>query len=171
MKTTIVTVGAVAATAAIGGVAADPGSAWYRSLRKPRWQPPPPAYALVWTPLYVTIAYAGARALTRAQSRDRSQLAGGLILDLALNAAWTPLFFRARRPRAALAEIACLNIANVLLICQTWRTDRTGGGPASPSFRDKLILVVFPQVGWASGGCGAYDLTVRCPAVQAEDLV
>ena len=106
MKTTIVTVGAVAATAAIGGVAADPGSAWYRSLRKPRWQPPPPAYALVWTPLYVTIAYAGARALTRAQSRDRSQLAGGLILDLALNAAWTPLFFRARRPRAALGRVS-----------------------------------------------------------------
>ena len=75
MKTTIVTVGAVAATAAIGGVAADPGSAWYRSLRKPRWQPPPPAYALVWTPLYVTIAYAAARALTRAQSRDRRRLA------------------------------------------------------------------------------------------------
>ena len=106
MKTTIVTAGAVAATAAIGGVAADPGSAWYRRLRKPRWQPPPPAYALVWTPLYVTIAYAGARALTRAQSRDHSQLAGGLILDLALNAAWTPLFFRARRPRAALAVSA-----------------------------------------------------------------
>lgn len=35
MKTMIVTVGAVAATAAIGGVAADPGSDWYRSLRKP----------------------------------------------------------------------------------------------------------------------------------------
>ena len=45
MKTTIVTAGAVAAAAAIGSVAADPGSAWYRSLRKPRWQPPPPAYA------------------------------------------------------------------------------------------------------------------------------
>lgn len=100
-------------------------SDWYRRLRKPRWQPPPPAYALVWTPLYVAIAYAGARALTRAQSRDRSQLAAGLILDLALNAAWTPLFFRARRPRAALAEIACLNIANVLLIRQMWRADRT----------------------------------------------
>jgi translocator protein len=49
MKTTIVTVGGAAATAAIGGIAADPGSTWYRSLRKPRWQPPPPAYALVWT--------------------------------------------------------------------------------------------------------------------------
>jgi tryptophan-rich sensory protein len=124
MKTTIISVGAVVATAAIGAVAADPGSAWYRSLRKPRWQPPPPAYALVWTPLYATIAYAAATALTRAQSRDRSQLAGSLILDLALNAAWTPLFFRGRRPPAALAEIACLNIANALLIRQTWRADR-----------------------------------------------
>jgi tryptophan-rich sensory protein len=138
METTIAAVGAVAATAVIGGVAADPGSAWYRSLRKPRWQPPPPAYALVWTPLYVTIAYAGARALTRALSRDRSQLAGGLLLDLALNAAWTPLFFRARRPRAALAEIACLDIANVLLIRQTWRADRTAA------------VILLPYVGWTA---------------------
>jgi translocator protein len=138
MKTTIVAVGAVAAAAAIGGAAADPASAWYHSLRKPRWQPPPPAYALVWTPLYVTIAYAGARSLTRARSRGRSQLAVGLILDLALNAAWTPLFFRARRPRAALAEIACLNIANVLLIRQTWRADRAAA-----------VLLV-PYVGWTA---------------------
>jgi translocator protein len=146
MKTTFITVGAVAATAAIGGVAADPGSAWYRSLRKPRWQPPPPAYALVWTPLYATIAYAGARALTRAQSRDRSQLAGSLILDLALNAAWTPLFFRGHRPRAALAEIACLNIANAVLIRQTWRADRAAAA---------LLL---PYAGW----------TVFATALNAE---
>jgi len=86
----------------------------------------------------VTIAYAGARALARAQSRDRSQLAGGLILDLAFNAAWTPLFFRARRPRAALAEIACLDIANVLLIRQTWRADRTAA------------VLLLPCAGWTA---------------------
>jgi translocator protein len=138
MRTTIATVGAVVATAVIGGVAADPESVWYRGLRKPRWQPPPPAYALVWTPLYVTIAYAGARALTRTLSRDRSQLAGGLLLDLALNAAWTPLFFRARRPRAALAEIVCLDIVNVLLIRQTWRADRTAA------------VMLLPYAGWTA---------------------
>lgn len=139
MKTTIVTAAAVAGAAAIGGVAADPGSAWYRSLRKPPWQPPPPAYPLVWTPLYVTIAYAGARALTRALTRDRRQrLAGGLFLDLALNAAWTPVFFRARRPRAALAEIACLDIANVVLIRQTWRADRTAA------------VMLLPYAGWTA---------------------
>ena len=86
----------------------------------------------------MTIAYAAARALTRAQSRDRSQLAGGLILDLAFNAAWTPLFFRARRPRAALAEIACLDIANVLLIRQTWRADRTAA------------VLLLPCAGWTA---------------------
>ena len=83
----------------------------------------------------MTIAYAGARALTRAQSRDRGRLARGLILDLALNAAWTPLSFRARLPRAALAEIACLNVANVLLIRQTWRADRRAAGLTPPRER------------------------------------
>jgi len=56
------------------------------------------------------------------------------------------LFFRARRPRAALAEIACLNIANVLLIRQTWRADRTAA-----------VLLV-PYVGW----------TVFATALNAE---
>ena len=56
MKTTIVTVGAVAATA-VGGGAVDPGPYCYRSLRNPRGyiglRPP-----YRWTPLYVIIAYA-----------------------------------------------------------------------------------------------------------------
>ncbi|MGE5287988.1 MAG: TspO/MBR family protein [Micromonosporaceae bacterium] len=84
------------------------------------------------------MACASARALTRTRSRDRSQLAGALLLDLAVNAAWTPLFFRARRPRAALAEIACLDIVNVSLIRQTWRADRTAAA---------LLL---PYAGWTA---------------------
>ena len=39
---------AVAATAVAGGLATDPDSAYYRNLRKPSWQPPPPVYGLVW---------------------------------------------------------------------------------------------------------------------------
>ena len=35
------------AASVVAAAAADPGSDWYRSLREPRWQPPPPAYALV----------------------------------------------------------------------------------------------------------------------------
>ncbi len=131
VKITVAAIGAVAVTAAAGGAATDPGSAWYRSLRKPRWQPPPPAYALAWTPLYVAIAYAGARALSRA-GHDRPQLARAFFLDLALNGAWTPLFFRARQPGIALADLVCLNIANVLLIRRAWKADRVSAGLLAP---------------------------------------
>lgn len=131
MKTTIAAVGAVAAVAAAGGAAADPGSPWYRGLRKPRWQPPPPAYALAWTPLYAAIAFAGARALRRA-GHDRGRLARAFFINLALNGAWTPLFFRARRPGIALADIACLNVVNLLLIRRAWRADRAAGALLAP---------------------------------------
>ena len=36
-----------------------------RDLAKPRWQPPPRAFGLVWTPLYASIAWAGGHALQR----------------------------------------------------------------------------------------------------------
>jgi translocator protein len=131
VKTTVAVIGGVAVAATAGSAAADPGSAWYRGLRKPRWQPPPPAYALVWTPLYVAIAYAGARALSRA-GHDRSRLARTLFVNLALNGAWTPLFFRARQPGVALADIVGLNIANVLLIRRAWRADRAAAALLAP---------------------------------------
>jgi translocator protein len=52
------------------------------------------------------------------------RLGARTFLDLALNGAGTPLFFLARQPRLALAEIACLDIANVLLIRRVRRADR-----------------------------------------------
>lgn len=138
MRTGIAVAGGVAATAVAGGIATDPASDWYRGLRKPSWQPPPRVYALVWTPLYAAIAYAGARALTRARGRGRGWLMGSFVLDLALNAAWTPIFFRARNPRAALAEIAFLDLANVALTGQAWRADRLAG------------ILLCPYVAWTA---------------------
>jgi translocator protein len=131
VKETAAVAGCVTVAAAAGSVAADPGSAWYRSLRKPRWQPPAAAYALVWTPLYVAIAYAGARVLSRA-GHGRGRFARSLVLNLALNGAWTPLFFRARRPRIALADIACLDVANVALIRRAWQADRVAAALLVP---------------------------------------
>ncbi len=134
VKPAMIAAGAVAATAAAGGAAADPRSDWYQSLRKPSWQPPPWAFPLVWTPLYVSIGYAGARALAR--QRDHGPLIRALLTDLALNAAWTAVFFRVRKPRAALAEIAGLNLANAALIRRAWQADRTAA------------LLLLPYAAW-----------------------
>ncbi|MFI6920378.1 TspO/MBR family protein [Nonomuraea spiralis] len=132
----IATTAAVAATATLGSLATASGTAWYRTLRKPRWQPPAQAFGLVWTPIYGLIAYAGARALT--SGHDRAGLARALGVNLALNAAWTPLFFRARAPRLALADIVALDAANLVLLRRFLRADRRAG------------LALLPYVGWTA---------------------
>lgn len=131
-RTLGVTALAVAATAVAGGVATDPASDWYRRLDKPSWQPPSWAYGVVWTPLYATIAGAAARVLDRSHGARRRAFAATLAADLALNAAWTPLFFRLRSPRAALAGVAALDAANVALVAQAWRVDRRAGAALLP---------------------------------------
>lgn len=135
-KTLVRTALAVTATAVVGGLSTDARSGWYARLRKPSWQPPPQAFGLVWTPLYATIAYASARALSHGDDGSRPALRRALAANLALNAAWPPLFFKARSPRLALAEILALNVSNALLTRRLLREDRTAG------------LLLLPYAGW-----------------------
>ncbi|MFI5640235.1 TspO/MBR family protein [Streptomyces goshikiensis] len=124
---------AVAAGAAIGGWAVDPDSRWYRSLRKPPWQPPPWAYSVVWTPLYGAIAWAAGHALDRAEGRsERRGLAVALGVNLALNAAWSRLFFGLRSPRAGLAGTLLLDASNVRLLRRVHRIDPVAGRALIP---------------------------------------
>jgi benzodiazapine receptor len=123
---------AVTAAAVAGSAVTDARSAWYRRLRKPSWQPPPAAFPLVWTPLYVLIAVAGVRVLNRTAGADRAAFARAYGINLVLNAGWTALFFRARNPKAALAEIALLNVSNVLLLRRAARADRPAAAALAP---------------------------------------
>ncbi|MFE4206890.1 TspO/MBR family protein [Streptomyces goshikiensis] len=123
---------AVAACAAIGGWAVDPDSRWYRSLRKPPWQPPPWAFGAVWTPLYGAIAWAAGRALNRAEGPERRGLAVALGVNLALNAAWSRLFFARRSPRAGLACTLLLDASNVRLMRRVHRINTAAGRALIP---------------------------------------
>jgi translocator protein len=123
---------AVTATAVAGSIATDPGSMWYRRLRKPSWQPPPAAFPVVWTPLYALLAVAGTRALNRTTGADRAAFARAYGVNLILNAGWTAIFFQARNPTAALGEIAALNVSNALLLRRAVRADRLAGAALAP---------------------------------------
>ena len=118
---------AVTATAVAGGLATDPQSPWYRSLRTPPWQPPPPAYGLVWTPLYADLAVTSARALDGLAEAGRGSAPptrAALAANLVLNAGWNVLFFRARRPWLAAAECAVPH-------CRARRTSSAGPQPST----------------------------------------
>jgi benzodiazapine receptor len=130
---------AVVATAVIGGLGTDVGSRWYRQLDKPAWQPPGAAFGPAWTTLYGLMAVASARTLDRMQEpEERRAYATAFGANLVLNAGWNWLFFRARRPRWALAEILLLEVSTLDLTRRAAKVD----GPAA-----KMLA---PYAGWVA---------------------
>src|SRR5689334_20665292 len=95
---------------ALGAVLSRPGP-WYRSLKKPKLNPPSFVFAPIWSALYLCIGLAHYRFLLARSTGHRNK--GNLFygLQLALNAAWTPIFFGLRRPKLALIDLALLLLA------------------------------------------------------------
>jgi len=93
-------VGLTTAVAVVGGAAGDFGSRWYAELRKPAWQPSGATIGTVWSVLYVSIAAAGSMLWLR-RRRAGPELATLFVTQSLLNAAWTLLFTRAKRPDLA----------------------------------------------------------------------
>ena len=115
-KTLVTTVGAVFATAALGGLASRPAeSAWYARLKKPSFQPPRQAFPIVWPILYADIAAVSASTLDHLRDQDRKQArtyASLLGANLALNAGWTWLFFTRRQLGVSALAAAALTASS-----------------------------------------------------------
>lgn len=131
-KPYLITAAATAATAIVGSAGTDPGSAWYRGLDLPDWQPPGEVIGTVWTGLYASIAAATGRALARSGRARRGRLAAALGLNLGLNAAWPWVFFRGHRLALGVATIAALEASTVLLIREVGRSDRAAAAALLP---------------------------------------
>ncbi|MBJ7599666.1 MAG: hypothetical protein DLM67_07925 [Candidatus Nephthysia bennettiae] len=115
--------GLTAAVAVAGGAAGDFRSRWYAELRKPAWQPSGTTIGAVWSVLYVSIAAAGSILWLR-RGRAGSGILALFVSQSLLNAAWTPLFTRARRPDLAAAECVMLTAVNAGLVVSAWRVCR-----------------------------------------------
>jgi tryptophan-rich sensory protein len=109
-----------------------PKSLWYRLLRKPSFQPPNWLFGPVWNVLYGTIAYAGWRVFQSPPSEQRSAALRWWGAQMALNAAWTPLFFGLQRPRAALADIALLDGAATTFTMKAAAVDERAAAATLP---------------------------------------
>ena len=130
------TAAAVVATAVAGGLGTDVTSRWYARLDKPGWQPPGWVFGPAWTSLYALIAVGSARALDRAGPEERRAYAAALGANLVLNTGWTWLFFTAKQPRWALAEILLLQASTLDLARRARHVD--------PVAHDLLA----PYAGW-----------------------
>jgi benzodiazapine receptor len=83
---------------------------WYPRLRKPAGTPPSWVFGPVWTTLYVLMAISGWM-VWREYHRGAFPALLIFFAQLALNVAWSAIFFGSRMPGAALAEIALLWLA------------------------------------------------------------
>ena len=95
--------------AAMGGLFMP--AEWYATLKKPSWNPPGWIFGPVWTALYTMMAVAAWLVWQRGGFAAQRRPLGLFLVQLTLNAAWTPLFFGLHRPGLAFAEIVCLWLA------------------------------------------------------------
>ncbi len=105
------------AIAAIGGVVTAPSvHSWYQTLVHPSFTPPDWVFAPAWTTLYVMIAVAGWlvwRKVGFFAARPAFTLYG---VQLALNLAWSVLFFGLHLIAAAMVDVLLLEAAILLTI-------------------------------------------------------
>lgn len=123
---------------AVGGFVTYPEiPTWYAGLAKPSWTPPSVVFPVVWNLLYLLMAIS---LWLLWQAPGGTPLRGAAIalflVQLALNAAWSPVFFALHRTGLALVIIALLALAVIATIRAAWRVRPTAG------------LLLLPYLAW-----------------------
>jgi tryptophan-rich sensory protein len=115
--------GGLTACAAVLGAKAAPDR-WYRKLVKPAFQPPDAVFAPVWMGLYAMIGTSGFRVMRAPAAPARSHALRSWGTQLALNAAWSPLFFGLHWPRTALLDLGLIVACAGRYVRQANRVDK-----------------------------------------------
>ncbi len=123
---------AFAVAAAGGAVTATSVHGWYQGLAKPAFNPPEWLFAPVWSALYALIALAGWRLWRRRAAPAGRAALRWWGLQLGFNLSWSFVFFGARLPGAALADIVLLLGAIGVTILLAGRVDRVAAWLLAP---------------------------------------
>ena len=120
-------------TAGLGALASRPsGSAWFRALDKPPFQPPDWVFGPVWSVLYGMIAASGYRTWRAPRSAHRSRALALWGIQLGLNGLWSPIFFGKKAPVAALVDVSFLLGTTAGYVSAARKADRTAAWLAAP---------------------------------------
>jgi len=118
-------------------------SSWYSGLNKPDFTPPNWIFGPVWTTLYILMAIAFWRVLTRGADASLTRPAVfWFLMQITLNALWSVAFFGLRSPAMGLCVIALMIVAIVLTLLSFRRID----GVAAVLLVPYLAWVAFASV-------------------------
>ncbi len=144
----------VAFAAALGGLASAQAGTFYVQLDRPAWAPPAWLFAPAWSVLYLLMGVA-AWLVWKSHGFRGAPLALGLFLvQLALNALWTWLFFAWHQGAWAVVEIVVLWASILATLIAFWRLRPLAG------------ILLLPYLAWVTfAALLAYALWVRNPAL------
>jgi translocator protein len=123
-----------------GTVTRESITTWYPTLIKPVFNPPNWIFAPVWTLLYIMMGVAGGMVWNKLET-DTENVKKGFtffIIQLALNALWSYLFFGVHNPLLALIEITVLWLMIVETYTQFKKIDKIAG------------MLLIPYIAWVS---------------------
>jgi benzodiazapine receptor len=122
----------VAAAAGVQSSAAR----YYATLAKPTWAPPAWLFGPVWLVLYLLVGIAAAMVWNRFGYRGARDALSLFVLQLAVNAAWSPVFFGLQQIEAALVVICALDLLVLATIAAFAHKDR------------RAALLLAPYLAW-----------------------
>ena len=111
---------------------------WYAALHKPVWNPPAWIFGPVWTVLYLMMGVAAWLVWCEGGWKTRLWPLRLFLVQLLLNAIWTPLFFGMHQIGLALVDIALLWLSLAATLIVFWRVRRPAG------------LLLIPYLAWVS---------------------
>jgi translocator protein len=112
---------------AIGRLFTDLGP-WYFALKMPSWQPPGPAFGIIWTVIYALTTTSAVMVWRTIDSQKSAILLLGLFgINIFLNLMWSYLFFEQQRPDWALYQVGFFWLSILALIIYIWPKHKLAG--------------------------------------------
>jgi len=111
-------------------------NAWFRSLDLPSFIPPGWAFPVAWTLLYICLGLSLAMLIHARGARGRGLALVLFVAQLAVNYAWSPVFFGAQQVTLGLVLIGVMILLTLALLPLLWR------------IRTAAAMLVLPYLVW-----------------------
>lgn len=118
--------------AAIGSIASIQAASFYAQLIRPEWAPPAAWFGPVWTVLYILMGTAAWLVWRVGGFRAARTALTVFLVQLALNALWSWLFFHWKLGALAFVEVVLLWLLIAATLAAFWRIRKTAGALLVP---------------------------------------
>lgn len=134
LRWSLFTVPLIVALGFLSGQAAGsgPGNPWFDALVKPAIYPPPAAFGIVWSVLYVLMGVSLAMILSARGAAGRGLAAAMFVIQLLINLSWSPTFFALHQITIAFWITVAMAVAIMLTVVLFWRIRPVAGALLLP---------------------------------------